>query len=387
MASQKRDYYDVLGVSRDASADDLKKAFRKLAMQHHPDRNHGDADAAEKFKEASEAYEVLIDLEKRSIYDRYGHDGLNQMGGNGGTPFQGGNIDLSDLLGDLFGSFFGGSQGGRRGGRGASQTGRDVQAVLDLELVEAARGVKKSISIQNEDHCGNCNGTGAKPGTQPQPCRRCGGQGVVIQRQGFFQVQTACRACDGRGVINPDPCGNCRGAGRVTARKTIEVDIPAGVDNGDRMRVAGLGDAGESGAQRGNLELVLRVREHKFFQRDGANLICQWPITFSQAALGGPIEITTLIGQKVRHELPRGTQTHEVLRITGHGMPNRRNPQKRGDLLIQVLIDTPQTLTPRQEQLFRELAEIETTQAKVPPAKKSFFHKLKDWLTPDDVAS
>lgn len=382
MAGQKRDYYDVLGVSTEATPDDVKKAFRKLAMQYHPDRNHGDVEAAEKFKEASEAYEVLSDQEKRNIYDRYGHEGLNGMGGGG---FGGTTIDLSDLLGEMFGGFFGGG-GGRRRQQGP-QPGRDIQAVLDIELKEAAVGVKRSVTIQREEHCESCTGTGAKPGSKPSPCRRCGGQGVVIQGRGFIQIQQACPSCGGKGMINPDPCTSCRGVGRVAARRTIEVEIPAGVDSGDRIRYSGMGDAGEAGAPRGSLEFVIRVKDHKFFQRDGANLICQWPITFSQATLGGAIEITTLTGQKVRHELHRGTQTHEILRVPGHGMPSRRNPQKRGDLLLQVIVDTPQHLTPRQEQLFQELAEIDKSHAENPPAKKSFFSKLRDWLTTPDESS
>jgi molecular chaperone DnaJ len=370
----KRDYYEVLGVAKDARPEDVKKAFRKLAMQYHPDRNHGDEEAAEKFKEASEAYEVLIDVEKRSIYDRHGHAGLNGMGG-------GQHVDLSDLFGDILGSFFGG--GGGRRHQGGPQPGQTIQAVLDIDLREAATGVKRTVTVQREDHCETCKGTGARPGTQPTACRRCGGQGVVIERQMFMQVQTACRACGGRGMINPDPCGTCRGVGRVAGRKTVEVNIRPGTDTGDKYPVRGEGDAGEPGAPRGDLVFVVRVREHRFFQRDGSNLICQWPITFSQAALGGPLEVTTLTGEKVRHELPRGIQTHEVLRLTGHGMPSRQNPNRRGDLLIQVVVDTPQHLTPEHEKLFRQLAELERQQEHAPP-KKSFFSKLKDWLTADE---
>jgi molecular chaperone DnaJ len=294
----------------------------------------------------------------------------------------GGTVDLSDLLGEMFGSFFGGGPRGRR--PHGPTPGRDIQGVLDIDLKEAATGVKRTVTVQREEHCDGCGGSGSKPGTKPASCKRCGGQGVVVQGRGFIQIQQACPACGGRGLVNPDPCPNCRGAGRVAARQTVEVEIPAGVDSGDRIKYSGMGDAGDPGAPRGSLEFVIRVKEHKFFQRDGANLICQWPVTFSQAALGGPVEITTLTGEKVKHDLPRGLQTHEVLRIPGHGLPGRRNPKKRGDLLVQVVVDTPQHLTARQEQLFRELAEIEKAQAAAPPAKKSFFSKLKDWLTPDE---
>ncbi len=378
----KRDYYEVLGVAKTANGDDIKKSFRKLAMQYHPDRNGGDEEATEKFKEASEAFEVLSDAEKRAIYDRHGHDGLNQQGGFGG--FGGGNIDLSEVFGDLFSNFFGGGGGGGGGRRqrAGPQPGADIQLVADIELKEAITGVKRSISVQCEDSCTTCKGTGAKSGTQPQSCKRCGGQGVLVQRQGIFQVQTPCAACGGRGMINPDPCGNCRGSGRLTSRKTVEIEIPPGVDSGNRLRVQGQGNAGDPGARRGDLELVIRVKEHRFFQRDGHNLICQWPITFSQAALGGPIEITTLTGDKVQHHIPKALQTHEVIRITGHGMPSLRSPSKRGDLLIQVVVDTPQQLTPEMEALFKQLAVMEKVNAASPP-KKSFFSKLKDWIAPE----
>lgn len=373
----KRDYYEVLSVTRTADGEEIKKAYRRLAMQYHPDRNPGDEEAASRFKEASEAFEVLSDGAKRQRYDQFGHAAFE--GGNAPGGFTGG-VDLSDLFGDLLDGFFG---GGRQRSRGGPQSGRDVQVVLDIDLVEAATGVKKSVTIQRDDLCETCNGSGAKPGTKPAPCKRCGGQGQVIQRQGFFQIQRPCPSCNGRGQIISDPCTNCRGNGRYAGRRKLEVDIPAGVDTGDRIKYQGQGDSGEPGAPRGDLEFVVRIKEHRFFQRDGANLICQWPITFSQAALGGPLELTTLTGEKVKHELPRGIQTHEVVRIAGHGMPGRRGGRK-GDLLVQVIIDTPQTLTPEQEQLFRKLAEIEKVQAAAPPAKKSFFTKLRDWLTSED---
>jgi molecular chaperone DnaJ len=297
-----------------------------------------------------------------------------------GGGFGGGNVhvDLNDLFGDLLGSFFGQQGGGRR--RGGPQPGRDVQVVLDIELAEAATGVKKTVTVQREDLCEPCGGTGAKPGTKPAPCKRCGGQGVVIQRQGFFQVQQPCRACGGQGMVITDPCPTCRGNGRVVGRKAIEVEIPAGIDTGDRVRFRGLGDAGDPSAPRGDLEFAIRVKEHRFFQRDGANLICQWPVTFALAALGAAIEITTLTGEKVKLDLPRGTQTHEVVKLAGYGMPNRRGG-RRGDLLVQVVVDTPQSLTPEQEQLFRKLAELEQQLQHQPPPKKSIFAKLKDWMT------
>ncbi len=375
----KRDYYEVLSVTRTSSGDEIKKAYRKVAMQWHPDRNPGDAEAADKFKEATEAYEILADEQKRPLYDRHGHAAFANGSGMGG----GGGVDLGDLFGDLLGSFFGGGGGGGRR-RAGPQRGQDLQAVLDIELIETAKGVKKQVTIKREDTCEPCGGTGAKPGSKPAACKRCGGQGVVIQKQGFFQVQSPCRSCNGSGQIIADPCVNCKGAGRTVGTRTIEVEVPAGVDTGDRIRFTGMGDAGDPGAARGDLEFAIRVREHRFFQRDGQNLICQWPVTFSQAALGATIDITTLVGEKVAHDLPRGVQSHEVIRLPGHGLPSRRGGRK-GDLLIQVVIDTPQTLNAEQEQLFKRLAEIEHSHRDRPPAKKSIFGKLTDWLTKDDT--
>jgi molecular chaperone DnaJ len=367
----KRDYYEVLGVARSATEAEVTKAYRKLAMQYHPDRNVGDTEAESRFKEVAEAYEVLKDPHKRQVYDRYGHAGLAGAGG-GVDP----RAHFHDLFDDLIGSFFGG--GGRRGARAGPRPGRDIQTVLDIDLVEAATGCKKTQTVPREEVCRECGGSGSKPGTKPSPCRRCGGQGAVILNQGFISVQQTCRACDGRGAVITDPCPTCRGNGRVEVRRTIEVDVPAGVDTGNRIRYAGEGDAGDPGAPRGDLEFVIRVREHKFFHRDGHNLLCQWPVSFAQAALGGTIEIQTLTGQKVAYELPRGIQTHEVIRLAGHGMPNPRGGRK-GDLLVQVVVETPTNLTPEQEQLFRRLAELENHQPPTP--RKGFFGKLKDLIT------
>jgi molecular chaperone DnaJ len=366
----KRCYYEVLEVSKSATLDELKVSYRRLAMRFHPDRNPGDGEAEAKFKEATEAFEVLSDQDKRAAYDRYGHDGLQGMGGGGGQQVQ---VDLGDLFGGLLSDLFGGRGRGRRSG---PQPGRDVQVILDIDLAEAARGVTKKVTIQREDLCATCNGTGAKPGTKVTSCKRCGGQGEVITQQMFFPMPTACRACNGSGQIITDPCSGCRGEQTVVGRHELEVKVIPGVDTGDRIRYAGMGDAGDAGAPRGNLEFAIRVKEHKFFQRDGQNLVCQWPITFAQAALGGPVEITTLVGEKVKYELPRGIQTHEVLRLSGHGMPARRGGRP-GDLLVQVVVDTPQALNAEQEQLFRKLAELEKSQVG-PPPKKSFFSKLKD---------
>lgn len=373
----KRDYYEVLSVTKTSTEVEITKAYRKLAMQHHPDRNVGDAEAEVRFKEVTEAYEILKDPQKRDRYDKFGHAGLSGAAAGGG--FSGGG--LHDLFDDLLGSFFGGGgPSNNRRQRSGPRPGRDIQAVLDLDLVEAATGCKKSQTVPREEICRDCVGNGSKPGSKPAMCRRCNGQGAVILNQGFISVQQTCRACDGRGAVITDPCGTCRGNGRVEVRRTIDVDIPAGVDTGNRIRYGGEGDSGDPGAPRGDLEFVIRVKEHKFYQRDGHNLVCQWPITFAQAALGGPLELTTLTGHKVAHELPRGVQTHEVIRIAGHGMPNPRGGRK-GDLLVQVVVETPTSLTPEQEQLFRKLAEIDKTQPPTP--RKGFFGKLKDFISGD----
>ncbi len=374
MAS-KRDYYEVLGVARDASAEDIKRAFRKLAMQYHPDRNVGDKDAEEKFKEAAEAYEVLSDANKRQRYDRYGHAGLEGMGGVGG--FENARSAFEDLFGGIFGDLFG------MGGRNGPRSGRDLQVSVEIDLAEAHRGAQKTITIPREENCPECGGEGSRRGTHPVACRRCGGHGVVVQGQGFFRIQQTCPGCGGRGAIITDPCETCYGQGRIEVRRTLEVNIPPGVDSGNRIRLPGEGEAGAPGAARGDLYCVIRVREHPFFERDGPHLICRVPITFSQAALGGEIQVPTLEGP-ITHTLKRGTQAGEVIRISGRGMPNVRGGRP-GDLLVQVMLETPQKLTKRQEELFRELAEID--QKNVSPQRKSFLDKLRELFAGETPAA
>jgi molecular chaperone DnaJ len=367
MAASKRDYYEILGVSREADDEEIKRAYRKLAMQYHPDRNVGDAEAEVKFKEAAEAYDVLRDPHKRQRYNRYGHAGLEGMNVHDFNSRQ----SVFDLFGDLFGDIFGG------GGRHGPQPGRDLLMDVELDLFEAARGVKKTINVPREEVCSECSGSGARRGTQPATCRRCNGQGVVVQSQGFFRMQQTCRACGGRGLIITDPCGSCHGHGRVAARRTIEINIPPGVDSGMRIPLRGEGEAGDPGAPRGDLYCRIRVREHSVFNRDGNHLICQVPITISQAALGGNIEVPTLDGI-TKYPLKRGTQTGDVVCIPGQGMPDVRG-RGRGDLLVQVVVETPRHLTKRQEELFRELAEIDHKQ--VSPQRKTFFEKIRSLFT------
>jgi molecular chaperone DnaJ len=370
MATSKRDYYEVLGVSRDAEAEEIKRAYRKLAMQYHPDRNAGDAEAERKFKEAAEAYDVLGDPQKRQRYDRYGHAGLEGLDLHDFNSRQ----SVFDVFGDLFSDFFGG--GSRRHG---PQPGRDLLLDVELDLLEAARGVRKTIQVHREEVCGECSGVGARRGSQPAVCRRCGGQGVVVQSQGFFRLQQTCRGCGGRGVIITDPCPSCHGGGRVPARRTIEIQVPPGVDSGMRIPLRGEGEAGEPGAPRGDLYCRIQVQDHPVFTRDGPHLICQVPITISQATLGATIEVPTLDGV-INHPLKRGTQTGEVIRVPGKGMPDVRG-RGRGDLLVQVVVETPRQLTKRQEELFRELAELD--HKNVSPQRKSFFEKLRDLFTSD----
>jgi molecular chaperone DnaJ len=359
----KRDYYEILGITQEASAEEIKQAYRKLAMRYHPDRNAGDTDAEIKFKEAAEAYEVLSDTHKRQRYDRYGHAGLDEMSltdFSARSPF--------DLFGDIFSDLFG---GGRRSG---PQPGRDLLYDVELDLAEAAHGVRKAFTIPREENCSDCSGSGARRGTQPATCRHCGGRGVVLNSLGgFIRVQQTCRGCGGRGVIITDPCSTCHGRGRVEARRTIEVNIPPGVDTGMRIPLRGEGEAGDRSAPRGDLYVQINVREHALFRRERDNLICQVPITFSQAALGGPIEVPTLDGP-LTHNLKGGIQSHDVVRIPGKGISNVRSG-RRGDLLVVVVVETPKNLTKRQEELLRELAEIEKKH--VSPQRKSFFEKLK----------
>lgn len=365
MASTKRDYYEILGVRRESDGEEIKKAYRKLAMQYHPDRNAGDPEAEVKFKEAAEAYEVLSDGDKRERYDRYGHAGLESTA-HGFRDAQ----SVFDLFGDVFGDLFG--QRGRQG----PQRGRDSKVEVTLDIFEAARGVSRTVTVHREELCSDCSGSGCRKGTRPSTCRRCHGNGVTIQNQGFFRVQQTCRACNGSGSIVTDPCPSCSGAGRVKAKRVLDINIPAGVDTGTAVRLSGEGEAGDPGAPRGDLYCVVRVREHSFFQRQAQHLICSVPITFSQAVLGGPIEVPTLDGT-VHHELERGTQHGTVVRIAGRGFPNIRGGRK-GDLLVQIIVETPKQITKRQEELFRELAELD--QKHVSPQRKSFLETLRNFF-------
>jgi molecular chaperone DnaJ len=358
MATSKRDYYEVLGVARDADEETIKKAYRKLAMQYHPDRNVGDPEAEVKFKEAAEAFEVLRDREKRGIYDRYGHEGLER---SAAAPHFQDAGSIFDVFGDLFGDIFGGRRGGRR-------AGRDLQVELEIDLKEAADGVTRTITIPRAERCRTCSGSGLKPGSQPAVCRRCGGRGEVLMSQGFFRMRQTCGACHGQGQIITDPCETCHGNGLVEVERTLDVNIPPGVDTGVTLRVPGEGEAGAPGAPPGDLFCQLR---------DGQDLHCEVPITFSQAALGASIEVPSLEGKMLTQTVARGTQSGDQVRIHGKGMPHVRTG-RRGDLVVHLRVVTPSNLTKRQEELLRELAVLDGQN--VAPERKSFLDRVRQFF-------
>lgn len=369
--ANKRDYYEVLSVTRETSTDEITKVYRKLAMQYHPDRNPGDDEAAATFREISEAYEVLRDPEKRQLYDQFGHDGLRgvQM-----PDFE--HMDLSGLLGDLLGSFFGGGGGGRRGG--GPRPGRDVEVAVQIELEESAVGVTKTVSVPRAEDCEPCQGSGVGEGGERKTCQTCGGQGRVARSMGgFMRVEQDCPSCRGKGSTISKPCKSCRGHGKVLVEKELEVDIPAGVDNGMTRVVRGAGEIGDLGAPPGDLHVVIQVQKHRFFERHNDDLVCRMPITFSQAALGAEIEIPTIMGTLIKQQIPKGTQSHEVLTVKREGMPNVHS-QRRGNLLVQVVVETPKTLTDRQKELLRELAELD--EVNVSPDRKSWFETVKNFF-------
>jgi molecular chaperone DnaJ len=374
----KEDYYELLGVPRNASDDDIKKSFRRLAMKYHPDRNPGDKQAEEKFKKVKEAYEVLSDPKKRSAYDQFGHAGVDPSMGGGQRA------DYADVFGDIFGDIFGGGarRGGGGGGRSRAQRGSDLRYNLDLSLEDAVSGTEVKIRVPTYVHCGDCGGTGAKKGSSPVTCPTCQGHGVVRMQQGFFAVQQTCPACHGSGQQIKDPCRTCYGHGRVQETKTLSVKIPAGVDTGDRIRLAGEGESGEFGGPPGDLYVQVNVKEHPIFFREGANLYCEVPISFPVACLGGDLEVPTLDG-KVSLKIPPETQTGKSFRVRGKGVkPVRGGPI--GDLICKVRIETPINLTKDQIELIKKLDEslVGAADTHSPQAQgwldgvKTFFDKL-----------
>jgi len=360
----KRDYYEVLGVARNASESELKKTYRQLAMKYHPDKNPGDKEAEEKFKEAAEAYEVLKNPEKRQIYDQYGHDGLKGAGFSGFHGFE----DIFSNFGDIFGDFFGGGGGGRR------STGADLRLDLTLSFTEAAFGTQKTAKIKKHVPCQTCSGTGCKPGTSPQACSACRGTGQFVQMQGFFSLKSPCPHCRGMGQTISHPCTKCRGGGSVLESKDIAITIPAGVDDGSRLRLKNEGEVGPGGEPPGDLYVFVRVAAHEFFQRDGYDIYCRMNISFSQAALGAEIEVPLLEEGKTKTiTLPAGTQSRDTYRIPGAGIPHVRG-HGRGEQIIQFIVTTPRKLNKRQKELFHELAEIDGKPIK--EKHKGFFQKL-----------
>ncbi|CAM5773570.1 molecular chaperone DnaJ [Bosea minatitlanensis] len=367
----KRDYYEILGVSRTVTDVELKSSFRKLAMQHHPDRNPGDKQAEIKFKEINEAYQVLSDGQKRAAYDRFGHQAFENGGGGGGQA------DFSDFMSDIFDSFFGDARrGGPRNANGRER-GADLRYNLEIGLEEAFTGKNASIRVPTSVSCEACSGTGAKPGSKSRQCPTCGGHGRVRANQGFFSVERTCPTCNGRGEVIDDPCKNCQGTGRVTRERTLSVNIPAGVEDGTRIRLAGEGEAGLRGGPAGDLYIFLSLKPHPIFQRDGADLFCRVPIGLVSAALGGEIEVPTLSGEQARVKIPEGTQTGKQFRLKGKGMSVLRS-REVGDLYIQVVVETPQKLTARQRELLEEF-ERESSQ-NTHPETAGFFGRVKDFL-------
>lgn len=373
--AHKRDYYEVLGVARNASPDEIKRAFRQAAMKYHPDRN-ADSDAEHKFKECSEAYEVLSDPEKRNRYDRFGHQGLNGASMHDFSHMHAEDIFsvFNDILGDMFG-------GRASRGRGRVDRGVDIQTVVELDLRDVATGVERSLRFERNDFCGPCGGKGAEPGSSLRTCRACGGYGQVERQSqmGFFVTRTVvdCTACRGRGQTIEKPCRMCHGSGRAPREVVINVKIPAGVHDGQRVRVRGEGEPGPSGTSRGDLHVEVRIREHEFFERQDDHLVCRLPISFTQAALGATIDVPTLAG-RTSLTIPPGTQHGAVFRMPGRGLPNLRTGRV-GEEIVQVVIEIPRKLTRAQQELLRKFADTEDRS--VMPESKGFFERMKDYFT------
>ncbi len=370
----KQDYYEVLGVAKNASDAELKKAYRRAAQKHHPDRNPDNAESEEKFKVAKEAYEILSDAQKRAAYDQFGHAGVDPSMGGGGRG-GGGGASFSDVFGDVFGDIFGG--GGRGGGQRVYR-GADLRYNLELSLEDAVRGTTVKIRVPTFASCKTCGGSGAKKGTQPSTCTTCGGHGQVRMQQGFFSVQQTCPRCKGTGTVISDPCGDCHGEGRIKEQKTLSVKVPAGVDTGDRIRLANEGEAGESGGPSGDLYVQIQVQEHAIFKRDDANLYCEVPISFATAALGGELEVPTLDG-RVKLKVPEGTQTGKLFRMRGKGVkPVRDNAV--GDLLCRVVVETPVKLSSKQKDLLHELEGSTKENVKHSPQAHSWLDGVKKFF-------
>lgn len=373
--AQKRDYYEVLGVARDATEDAIKKAYRKLALENHPDRNPGNAEAEGRFKQCAEAYAVLSDQDKRRRYDQYGHAGVDGPQGNPGFSSV---EDVFAAFGDMFGGaggifeqFFGG------GGRGRGRRGASLRVDLEISLEEVATGVKKTIEIKRPEACANCSGTGQKPGTGKKRCHTCAGRGEVVRNQGFFQLRQTCPTCAGHGETIEEPCPKCKGRAYVAKEVPITIAIPAGIEHGHAERIQGQGEPGQGGGHAGDLVVVVHIKEHAVFSRHGDDLLMQSRISFRQAVLGDEIELPTLTGETVAMKIPPGTQPGEKLRVRNHGLP-RLDGYGRGNLVVQVQIDVPKALVPEQEELLRRFDELEDGKKQKKGARKTIFEKVKD---------
>ena len=369
----KRCFYEILSVERSASDGDIKSAFRKQAMQWHPDRNPGDNGAEHRFKELNEAYEILKDPDKRAAYDRFGHAAFEHGGGMGtGHGF---NADFASTFSDIFDDLFG--MGGRRGRGSGRERGADLRYNMEISLLEAFAGKAAQIHIPTSVTCEGCSGTGAKPGTKPKACPMCGGQGKVRHAQGFFTLERTCPSCQGRGQVIESPCKSCTGSGRVMRERTLSVNIPAGVEDGTRIRLAGEGEAGVRGGPPGDLYIFLSIAAHPFFQREGADLHCRVPVSLVAAALGGEFEVPTIDGGNTRVRIPEGMQTGRRFRLQGKGMPVLRSRQS-GDMYVQVVVETPQKLTKKQRELLAEFDRLSSTETQ--PESSGFFGKVKEFL-------
>ena len=370
---KKEDYYNVLGVDRSASPDDIKRAYRKLALKYHPDKNQGNKEAEEKFKIAAEAYEVISDPDKRQRYDQYGHEGLRGGDARGFGNFE----DIFDAFGDIFGGgggggifedFFGG------GRRQAEKRGASLRCDVSIDFKDVATGIEKTIEITKRDFCEECRGTGARKGTSPVSCPYCKGKGEIHQRQGFFTMTTTCPKCQGNGKIIETPCGKCSGHGVCPKKSNIKVQVPAGIEDGSRLRVTGQGESGTNGAHPGDLYCDIHIQPHSIFKRQNYDIICEFPITFTQAALGCEIEVPTILGKMRKVRIPAGMQSDDIISVKGEGLPHVRGFGV-GNLLVHVVVETPTKLTSRQEELLREFSESE--HKNVTPKRKSFFKKVK----------
>ncbi|MBI1300764.1 MAG: molecular chaperone DnaJ [Alphaproteobacteria bacterium] len=380
-----KDFYEVLGVDRSASADEIKKAYRKLAMKHHPDQNKDNPKAEEKFKEINEAYDILKDEQKRAAYDRYGSAAFDgSMGGGAGGPGAGFSAaGFSDIFEDMFGDFMG-SGGARR--RGGSARGSDMQYTMELSLEEAFKGKEATIKIPVNDECDTCKGSGSSKGTSSQNCSTCDGEGRVRQQQGFFTIERTCPTCHGEGSFIKDPCKKCNGAGRIRKDKTLKVKIPAGVETGRRIRLSGEGEAGVRGGTKGDLYVMISVKPHKLFQREGANLYCRVPITVTRAALGGDVEVPTIEGKRANVKIPEGTQTGQQFRLRGKGMSMLRS-EARGDMYIEIFVETPVNLNKKQQDILKDLDKSMSggkSASKNSPESSGFFTKIREFW--DDLS-